>query len=142
MRKLTYLKYIPDLFLLLIFIVGLIFWILLNLPIDNTLYLLVFLIIFIIMDMFIDLKKPKGNYQKELKEIRNFKMNESFSYSIMLLSLGFGAVVAGISLSLSKIGGTISTVLIITGGFFVLLGSAMEKFIYFPRREILLSEAK
>ena len=63
------------------------------------------------------------------------RMNESLSYSLMLLSLGFGAVVAGISLSNTN--NTISVVLVFIGGSSVLLGSAIEKFIYYPRAEYI-----
>ncbi len=121
--------------MVLLGIFSLLFWALLGLPPNHTYFLLIFFIIYLLGDIFIEWKKPKKYSGKESSELRNLNLNESLTYSTMLLSIGFASVVAGVSFSNPY--PAISLFLIIIGGIFVLIGEIISKFIYQPRAQYL-----
>ena len=125
------LKYFGEILFALAGIFSLVLWAIFGLPTNHTYFLLIFFIVYILLYISLELKNPKKYGGKESQELRTLILNEALTHSTMLLSIGFAAVVTGITLSNSN--ESLSLVLIIMGGFMVIIGQAISKFIYQPR---------
>lgn len=133
------LKYFGEIILILSSVFALLVWAFLGLPANHTYFVLIFFIVFLLVDIFLEWKEPEKYQPQESSELRNLVLNESLTYSSMLLSTGFAAVVAGISLASTF--SLLSLALIIIGGFSVVLGQFIAKFIYRPRANYIRTTA-